>query len=79
MAGMSKGSRKTMNRRCRIPSPHPDDHQVYVGALIPLSFYTRLVEEAQDAGVSRSEVLRRALAERYGGQHATGCQSQEAT
>jgi hypothetical protein len=68
-----------MSRRCRIPSRHPYDHQVYVGALVPHRFYTSLVEEAQQAGVSRSEVLRRALAERYGGQHATGCQSQEAT
>ena len=66
MAGMNKGSRKTMNRRHTVPQPASDDHKVYVGALVPLSFYTRLAEEAEAAGVSRSEVLRRALAERYG-------------
>ena len=38
----------------------------YVGALIPLRLYHLLVEEAERAKVSRSEVLRRALAERYG-------------
>ena len=43
-----------------------DDHKVYVGALVPLRFYTLLVEEAEQAGVSRSEVVRRALADRYG-------------
>ena len=68
-----------MSRRCRIPAGHPDDHQVYVGALVPLRFYTSLVAEAQQAGISRSEVLRRALAERYGELQATGSHRQEAT
>ena len=67
-----------MSGRCRIAAGHPEEHQVYVGALIPLSFYTRLVEEAQDAGVSRSEVLRRALAERYGKPQGTESHRQEA-
>jgi hypothetical protein len=65
MAGMNKGSRMTMNRRRTTPLPDPDDHKVYVGALVPLTLYSRLVEEAEATGVSRSEVLRRALAERY--------------
>ena len=43
-----------------------DDHKVYVGALVPLKLYTLLVEEAEQAGVCRSEVVRRALADRYG-------------
>ena len=70
MAGMSKGSRKTMNRRSTVPQRGPEDHKVYIGALVPLSFYTRLVEEAEATGVSRSEVLRRALAERHGDSEA---------
>ena len=55
-----------MNRRCNVPQPDPDDHKVYVGALVPLTLYSQMVEEAEAAGVSRSEVIRRALAERYG-------------
>ena len=43
-----------------------DDHKVYVGALVPLRLYTLLFEEAEQAGVSRSEVVRRVLADRYG-------------
>ena len=39
---------------------------VYVGAHIPLRLYCLLTEEAEGAMVSRSEVLRRALADRYG-------------
>jgi hypothetical protein len=38
---------------------------VFVGAHIPLRFYHLLVEEAEGAQVSRSEVLRRMLADRY--------------
>ena len=70
MAGMNKGSRKTMNTKRAVPQPDPDDHKVYVGALVPLTLYSRLVEEAEAAGVSRSEVLRRVLVERYGGAEA---------
>ena len=55
-----------MNRRHTVPQPDPDGHKVYVGVLVPLTLYSRLAEEAEAAGVSRSEVLRRALAERYG-------------
>ena len=75
---MNKGLRKTMSRRCRIAAGDPEEHQVYVGALIPLRFYTSLVEEAQQAGVSRSEVLRRALAERYEEPQTTESHRQEA-
>ena len=59
-----------MNRRSTVPQRESEDHKVYIGALVPLSFYRRLVEEAEAAGVSRSEVLRRALAERYGDSEA---------
>ena len=39
---------------------------VYVGAHIPLSLFHLMTEEAEGALVSRSEVLRRALADRSG-------------
>ena len=39
---------------------------MYVGAHIPLSLFRLMTEEAGGAMVSRSEVLRRALADRYG-------------
>ena len=39
---------------------------VYVGAHIPLELYRLMTEEAEVAMVSRSEVFRRALADRYG-------------
>jgi hypothetical protein len=40
--------------------------KIYVGTYLPLTLYHRLVEEVERAGIPRSEVLRRALAERYG-------------
>ena len=39
---------------------------VYVGAHNPLSLFRLMTEEAEGAMVSRSEVFRRALADRYG-------------
>ena len=56
---------------------------VYVGAHIPLELYHLVAEEAELAMVSRSEVLRWALAERYGErrpavQPLVGGQEQEA-
>ena len=50
-------------------SSQPEDAAtptVYVGAHIPLRLYRLMTEEAEAAMVSRSEVFRRALAERYG-------------
>ena len=51
------------------PTNHPgnglDGPKVYVGAHIPLSLYQSLVREAQQARVTRSDVLRWALADRY--------------
>ena len=60
-----------MNRRSVTPVADPEERKVYVGALVPIGHFHLLVEEAQQAGVSRSEVLRRALAARYGAQQAT--------
>ncbi|HSJ54421.1 MAG TPA: hypothetical protein VLC52_11830 [Anaerolineae bacterium] len=47
------------------PGNRLDGPKVYVGAHIPLSLYQSLVQEAQQAMVTRSDVLRWALAERY--------------
>jgi len=47
------------------PTTDSDDLSVYIGALIPLRLYHLLLKEAKNAGVSRSEILRRALADRY--------------
>ena len=55
-----------MSERVIDPSRSANDKRVYVGALIAVRHYTLLVEEAEQANVSRSEVLRWALAERYG-------------
>jgi hypothetical protein len=48
---------------------------VFVGAHIPLPFYELLVEEAETVGVSRSEMLRRMLADRYS--HQQGASREE--
>jgi hypothetical protein len=66
MAATNMRSRRMMSKQFTNRSREYDDHKVYVGALVPLKLYTFLVEEAEQAGVSRSEVVRRALADRYG-------------
>lgn len=50
----------------------PHSPRVYVGAHVPLCLYTLLVEEAEQAMVTRSDVIRWALAERYRKQVAGG-------
>jgi hypothetical protein len=65
MAATNMRSRRMMSRQFANPSTDCDDHRVYVGALVPVRLYTLLVKEAEQANASRSEVLRRALAERY--------------
>jgi hypothetical protein len=55
-----------MSERTIDPSTGANDKRVYVGALIPMRHYALLVEEADQANVSRSDVLRWALTERYG-------------
>jgi len=55
-----------MSERTIDPSTGVNDKSVYVGALIPLRHYALLIEEADQANVSRSDVLRWALTERYG-------------
>ena len=54
------------------PAADPHSPRVYVGAHVPLGLYTLLVEEAERAMVTRSDVIRWALAERYAKQAAGG-------
>lgn len=57
-----------MNENFDNPVQDADSPKVYVGAYVPLEHFHRLVEEAEQAKVSQSEVIRWALAERYGEQ-----------
>jgi hypothetical protein len=52
------------------PGNNPDGPKVYVGAYVPLRLHHHLVAEAEGAGISRSEMLRRVLGERYRAQQA---------
>lgn len=54
-----------MEQPATNPGNSLDGPKVYVGAHIPLSLYQSLVQEAAQAMVTRSDVLRWALAERY--------------
>ena len=54
-----------MRERTTGPCQGANDKRVYVGALISIEHYVLLAEEADQANVSRSEILRRALAEHY--------------
>ena len=54
------------------PTADPHSPRVYVGAHVPLCLYTLLVEEAERTMVTRSDVIRWALAERYRKQVAGG-------
>ena len=47
------------------PSQDADGPKIYVGAHIPLKLYNFIVAEAARAMVTRSDVLRWALADRY--------------
>lgn len=54
-----------MGQPATNPENGLDGPKVYVGAHIPLSLYQSLVREAKQAMVTRSDVLRWALADRY--------------
>jgi hypothetical protein len=68
---VNKCSEAAMSRRLGKQSKTSSDLTVFVGAHIPLKLYRILVEEAEQAEVTRSEMLRRVLGERYGAQQAT--------
>jgi hypothetical protein len=75
MAATNIRSRRMMSKQLANLSRDRDDHRVYVGALVPLKLYTLLIEEAEQESVSRSEVLRRMLADRYN--HRQGASREE--
>ena len=56
------------------PAEDSNGPKVYVGAHVPLKLYTLLVEEAERAMATRSDVIRWALAERYRRQGCKGDQ-----
>ena len=64
-----------MSKQVTNSTKNPVRLTVFVGAHIPLRLYRLLVEEAEGAEVSRSEVLRRMLAERY--KHQQGARGEE--
>ena len=61
-----------MSKQFTKPAGDSGNHKVYVGALVPLRLYTLLLEEAEQTSVSRSEVIRWALADRYNRQQGAG-------
>jgi hypothetical protein len=65
-----------MSKRFANQPKGSDDITVFVGAHVPLRLYHHLVAETDQAGLSRSEVIRRALADRYDEQEAR-CKRQE--
>jgi hypothetical protein len=64
-----------MARESTMSTEDSGRHTVFVGAHIPLPFYEFLVEEAEMVGVSRSEMLRQMLADRYN--HRQGVSREE--
>ena len=68
MDATNKGSGDTMSKRSFKPAGDADNPTVYVGALVPLRLHRLLIEEAARVGLSRSRMIGRVLAERYGRQ-----------
>jgi hypothetical protein len=64
-----------MSKRSFSPTDDTDNLTVYVGAYVPYWLCRLLVEEAEQAGLSRSRMIGRALAERY---EQKGTKEQEA-
>ena len=62
-----------MSKRSFKPTDDAGNPTVYVGALVSLRLYRLLIEEATQVGLSRSRMIGRVLAERYGkGQEGGG-------
>ena len=72
MDATNKGSSDTMSKRSFKPTDDAGNPTVYVGALVSLRLYRLLIEEATQAGLSRSRMIGRVLAERYGGEQEDG-------
>jgi hypothetical protein len=66
-----------MNKQFANQPKRSNDITVFVGAHVPLRLYHHLVAETDQAGLSRSEVIRQALADRYDRQEER-CKRQEA-
>jgi hypothetical protein len=72
-----------MSKQTFKPTDDAGNLTVYVGAYVPHRLYQLLVEEAEQAGLSRSKMIGWALAERYmeqgsGGAEEQGIKEQEA-
>ena len=57
-----------MSKRSFNPTGDAGNPTVYVGALVSLRLYRLLSEEATQAGLSRSRMIGRVLADRYDGE-----------
>ena len=57
-----------MSKRSFKPTDDAGNPTVYVGALVSLRLYRLLSEEATQAGLSRSRMIGRVLADRYDGE-----------
>jgi len=61
-----------MSKRSFKPTDDAGNPTVYVGALVPLRLHRLLIEEATRVGLSRSRMIGRVLAERYGMEQEDG-------
>ena len=61
-----------MSKRSFKPTDDAGNPTVYVGALVSLRLYRLLSEEATQAGLSRSRMIGRVLADRYGEEQGDG-------
>jgi hypothetical protein len=75
---MNKCSETTTSKQATNSTEDASNFTVFVGAHVPLRLYHHLVAETERAGLSRSEVIRRALADRYDRQQETRCTIQGA-
>jgi hypothetical protein len=67
-----------MSKRSFRPTNDTGSPTVYVGAYIPHRLYRLLTTEAEQAGLSRSRMIGRVLAERYGMEQEGGGSEQHA-
>ena len=74
----NKGSNDTMNKRSFNPTGDAGSPTVYVGAYISHRLYRLLTTEAVQANLSRSRMIGRVLAERYGREQEDGGSEQHA-
>ena len=68
MDATNKGSSDTMSKRSANNTDDTDSPTVYLAAYVSHRLYQLLTMEAEQAGVSRSRMIGRVLAERYDGE-----------